>query len=466
MTDIIKGFVLVFTLTFPTGSCAESGSDETEAKMPISAEFPAYPVDGKELRLLDLTQHWEVNASPILQNFYNLYNCEVIRVNDEEYPYRMWIFGVSTCDEKNPHFGYDSIFHARGKSLDSWEMFCGTDHEWDTTMNPILWQPVMVRSHNKYDSIHNGDPSVVFKDGLFQMAFSSVGIDHRNETNYIVNCVMGAISEDGIQWQKSQVPLLIWEKELEEGWKVGEPTPPSVGGYHRPSLLWDEEESSWKMWFDYYLPGTFLSMGYAVNSSDFMESGDWKVLRAGENPLLRDWPNPEVVKINGRYYAFSDAPYFGSALGGPQNDRRIVMAVSDNGFDWRVIGHILPEEERFGTHLPQTCVEETDGTLYLYVFYSMVIEEDLPNYSAANFMRIPVSHLETLNKFPIVLSQSEQQTREGQKNSSTSLTSHRELLERPENTSPHVAHQRAHDEREASGQAFDDCRPVPFRRTP
>ena len=105
-----------------------------------------------------------------------------------------------------------------------------------------------------------------------------------------------------------------------------------------------------------------------------------------------------MVKINGRYYAFSDAPHFGTALGGPQNDRRIVMAVSDNGLDWRVIGHILPEDKRFGTHLPQTYVEETDGTLYLYLFYSMVIEKDLPNYSAANFMRIPVSHLEKMSE--------------------------------------------------------------------
>jgi hypothetical protein len=392
MKNIIRGIVFLLALMLIC-VCTSSGRGETDVEKPKTANFLSSPMDSKEIRLLDLTRHWEVNPSPILQKFFNLYNCEVVRINDKEYPYRMWIFGVSTGDEKNPHFGYDSIFHARGKRLDSWEVYCGVGKEWDTTMSPSLWQPVMVRSNNKYDFIHNGDPSVVYKDGRFHMAFSSVGIDNRHETNYIVNCVMGAVSEDGIEWQKSKAPLLIWEKELEEGWKAGEPTPPSMGGYHRPSLLWDDEENLWKIWFDYYLPGTFLSMGYAVNRTDFMEPGNWKVIRAGEEPLLRNWPNPEVVKIKGRYYAFSDAPHFGTARGGPQNDRRIVMAVSETGLDWRIIGHILPEDERFGTHLPQTYVEETDGTLYLYIFYSMVIEKDLPNYSATNFMRIPVSQL-------------------------------------------------------------------------
>ena len=42
-----------------------------------------------------------------------------------------------------------------------------------------------------YDSIHNGDPSVVYKDGNYYMVFSSVGFDNRDGITYIVNCVMG-----------------------------------------------------------------------------------------------------------------------------------------------------------------------------------------------------------------------------------------------------------------------------------
>ena len=75
-----------------------------------------HPVDSMERRLLDLTRHWEVNASPILQNFYNLYNCEVVRINDGKHPYRMWIFGVSTDDEKNPILGMTRYFMPGAKA--------------------------------------------------------------------------------------------------------------------------------------------------------------------------------------------------------------------------------------------------------------------------------------------------------------------------------------------------------------
>ncbi len=379
------------------GCQGETNKPVPTEKIRVVEDIPAITntVDTARMRNKKLTEYWEVNPEPILYNFINLYNCEVVKTEDPEYPYRLWIFGESTAQEDNPHKGYDSIYHARGKSLTEWEVYCGDD-KWDTTMTPSLWAPVLYRSDKKFDSVHNGDPSVVYRNGVYYMAFSSVGFDGRDPgITYIVNCVMGASSTDGIHWTKTEEPILIWEKEYEEGWVAGEPNPPSVGGYHRPSLLWDEEENKWKIWFDYYLPGTFLSMGYAVNNGDFMEPGDWQVIHAGETPQLKDWPNPEVVKINGRYYAFSDAPGFGTGLGA-QNSRQIVMAKSDNGWDWTILGRMLPEDRKYGTHLPQTYVEEVDGTLYLYVFYSMVVFEDLPKYSKANFMRIPVSVLESL----------------------------------------------------------------------
>ena len=60
------------------------------------------------------------------------------------------------------------------------------------------------------------------------------------------------------------------------------------------------------------------------------------------------------------------------------------------------MGRMLPEDKTYGTHLPQTFVQEENGELFLYVFYSMVIEEDLPKYSMANFMKISVSQLESI----------------------------------------------------------------------
>ncbi|MBP5631136.1 MAG: hypothetical protein J6Y21_00025 [Clostridia bacterium] len=334
---------------------------------------------------------FERNETPVLEGFYNLYNPEVERCDDPEYPYRMWIFGESTGSAKDPNTGYDSIFHGRSSDLQHWEMWCGEEGGgsiWDAGGDPALWKPVMKRSNKSYDSIHNGDPSVVYKDGRYYMAFSSVGFDERDGVTYIVNCVMGAESTDGIHWVKSEAPLLIWDREYTEGWVAGTPTPPSTGGYHRPSLLWDNEESKWKLWFDYYLPGTFLSMGYAVNNSGFLDPANWQLIHAEETPQLRDWPNPEVVKLGGRYYAFTDAPGFGISRGGAQNDRQLVMAVSDNGWDWRVLGRILPEDKQFGSHLPQTFVlTDGSGVQWLYLFYSVTDKESLPRYIKANYMK-------------------------------------------------------------------------------
>ncbi|HOA32550.1 MAG TPA: hypothetical protein PKM70_11575, partial [Clostridia bacterium] len=55
-----------------------------------------------------------------------------------------------------------------------------------------------------------------------------------------------------------------------------------------------------------------------------------------------------------------------------------------------------PEDKIYGAHLPQTFVEQVDGEKILYILYSMVVEEDLPRYSKANFMYIKVEDLENL----------------------------------------------------------------------
>ncbi len=398
-----RWFVLLCALMLP-GLCACAGPghvlpERTTEPVPKPAreEIPelAGAVDNARLRNKTI-KNYIVHESPVLENFYNLYNMEVERCDDPDYPYRMWIFGESTGDRANPDTGYDSIYHGRGKDLDNWEMWCGERNGadvWDTTMDPKLWQPVLRRADKKYDSIHNGDPSVVYKDGRFYMAFSCVGFDDRDGRTYIINNVMGAVSDDGIRWTKSAAPLLIWDREYEEGWEVGMPCPPSTGGYHRPSLMWDNAENKWRLWFDYYLPGTFLSMGYAVNNGDFLEPSHWQVIHAEQTPQLRDWPNPEVCRIGDKYYAFSDAPGYGVSRGGAQNDRQLVMAVSDNGWDWRVLGRFLPESKEWGTHLPQTFVDDAGGVTRLYLFYSMTDKENLPRYIKANYLVIDAVEL-------------------------------------------------------------------------
>ena len=341
-------------------------------------------------RLHDLTSEWETPPVRCLWNFFNLYNPKIIQEPDGEYLFKMWFFGWAV--EKPAQT--DEIFFARSKDLLAWEVYSG-ENGWDSTMNPKLWVPVLVPGKERFDSAASGDPSVVLKDGVFHMAYSSVGFDFVPHPNplpqgegaephpappsqgektedriYLVNCIMGATSTDGIHWKKSPEPILIWEKEFTNRWalvdgKIGPVPEEYYGSYHRPSLLFDE--GRWRLWFDYFHPGTFLSLGNAENSSDFLNPLDWKVIRAEKEPLLRDWPNPAVIKINEKYLAFSDATGFPVEMGGDR--RQITLAESSDGVEWKELGHIRPEGMA-SSHVPEPFVVERDGARWLYLFYS------------------------------------------------------------------------------------------------
>lgn len=346
-------------------------------------------------RLHNLTGEWEINRTDILWNFNNMYNPRVVHDPGAAYPFKMWFFGWAAADNNPGYAGADAIFHARGKSLDHWEVYAGS-RGWDDTMNPQLWVPVMTAGEERYDNYHNGDPSVVLHGGMYYMAFSSVGFDRRqadgsggsdtDETLYIVNCVMGAQSADGIAWTKTAAPIAIWDREYELGWDAADPTPPpqSQGGYHRPSLLFDD--GKWRMWFDYYLAGTFLSMGYAENTGDFMSPDQWAIIRAGSDPLLTDWPNPNVIKAGASYVSFADPPGFADRM--PAN-RQIAMAESPDGIHWQTCGYIRPEPGYEGTHVPEAFYYEDGTDKWLYVFYSWqpdTVPYD-PAYKSIRYMR-------------------------------------------------------------------------------
>lgn len=319
-------------------------------------------------RFIDLTHKWETNCENIIGNYHNLYNPEVVYDPNSEYHFKMFFFGWAAADDNPGYPGSDAIFHARSKDMQRWEVYSGGQN-WDITMTPELWVPVLTAGDQHFNDVHAGDPSVVFKEDTFYMVYSAVGFDFRDENNmkqqYIINNVMAAVSKDGISWEKTEGPILIWDKEYEIGWKAYYDVPDNFyGGYHRPSLLFDDNK--WKIWFDYYKPGTFLSMGYAENTGDLMDSSSWKVLRAGDEPLLEDWPNPDVIKIGGKYYSFSDAPGYSSEMPGR---RQITMAESDDGLEWKVLGHIRPDGDE-GSHVPQAFYHEDAEGKWLYLFYS------------------------------------------------------------------------------------------------
>ena len=323
----------------------------------------------------DRSDRWQRTGRDVLWGFRNMYAAKVVRVPDKVYPLRMWFFGWAVTDCNEGYSGCDAIFHARGKDLDHWEVFCG-DRTWDAKMDPRRWKPVIVPRDMFYDQWHNGDPSVVYRDGVFYMAYSSTGFNAdgvmegaSGDKDGDILCIMGAVSKDGIDWQRSPEPILINKAEI--GAPHGSQSQFVNGMYHRPSLMWDRER--WRMWFDYWAGPRAggCAMGYAECVGEFLDPNAWKVIRAGSEPLLPHWPNPEVVNVGGRYYAFADPPIPPERH--PWKARQIAEAVSADGLHWTVLGHIRPDPDTPALHVPTPFVDETVTPPRIVLFYACQI---------------------------------------------------------------------------------------------
>ena len=181
---------------------------------------------------------------------------------------------------------------------------------------------------------------------------------------------MGAVSEDGLHWVKSNAPVLVYQPN------IGQP-PESPGGYthpsglyHRPSLMF--EDGRWKAWFDSYTDKHF-TMLYAENSGDFAQPADWKVIRGMDNPCIREFPNPDVIKIEDVYFVFADPgghPEAGWAT------RKTTWAVSLNGRDWKMVGYMQADGDVQANHVPEAFVESEDGVTWIYLTYGAQVPKD------------------------------------------------------------------------------------------
>ncbi len=314
--------------------------------------------------------NWNRDKKPILKNFLNMYNPCIVKTSGE-YPYKMWFFGWVT-EICNPGYaGCDAIFHARSKNLKEWEVYSGNG-KWDSTMDPNLWVPVIEASDKWYDNWHNEDPSVVLHRGKYYMAYSATSKPFKKTAGYfasMVCCIMGAVSEDGIHWQKSAGPLLINEMDRMNPSDM----PGRIGDFHRPSLI--RENSKWKMWFD-YMKGRTVYMGYSENDGDFMK-GEFVIEHDLDEPLLERWPNPDVVKYNGKYHCFSDAPGYKVPKKYRKNSdaenwvtRQLREAVSDDAINWKRLDYIEPDDDSPACHVPEAFIHKENGVRFLYLFYS------------------------------------------------------------------------------------------------
>ncbi|MDQ1255533.1 MAG: hypothetical protein QG656_125 [Candidatus Hydrogenedentes bacterium] len=338
---------------------------------PADAQTPPPDSFQTQARHVNRAAFWERSKRDVLAGFGNMYHATVLQTEDAEYPFRMWFFGWAAAD-CNPGFpGCDAIFHARGKTLDTWEVYCGKN-TWDATQSPARWVPVIAAQDKPYDAWHNGDPSVVFHEGRYYMAYSSTGpntdgiqFGQPGDSDGDLYCVMGAVSNDGIEWTRTLEPLLIHAPE------IGAPRDPKTdafvhGMYHRPSLLFDQ--GKWRLWFDYWT-GSSVAMGYAEAEADKFVNGRFTVLRAGDDPLLPEWPNPAVVKVGETYLSLADPSGYGQGWPG----RQLAEAESADGIHWRIRGWIPPDPDTPACHVPSPVLVQDGPKRWLAVFYACQI---------------------------------------------------------------------------------------------
>ncbi len=315
---------------------------------------------------------WERSGTNLIWNFNNMYQPCVVERPGLEHPFLMWFFGWSTDDTNTAFAGCDAVFHARSRDLEKWEIWCG-DGVWDDTMTPALWRPVLTAGDRPYDNWHNGDPSVVFRDGIYHMAYSATsGPFHKKTRGHLdgmLCCIMGATSADGIHWTKTAQPLMIEEAATAEA----EDDTAHLMDYHRPSLMF--EDGKWRLWFDYWCPPHGVCMGLAENTGEFGAAGGFKMRHNPRTPLIKTWTNPEVVKIGGLYHCFADPPGYPPTVSGTDagrlwSTRQICEAVSEDGLHWKILGFLPPDPGVPACHVPQALRVRKDGADTLCLFYA------------------------------------------------------------------------------------------------
>lgn len=329
-----------------------TGANQLQTQTPTVAQ--TQPQGGTPT---DQTAQWTKGVT-LLGGFRNMYNGDVVRVANDPYPYKMWFFGWAVGPNCNPGYsGCDAIFFARSVDGVNWEVYAGRGANgaavFDDTETPSTWVPVITAGSSYFDSVHNGDPSVVYVDGTYYMAFTASGSNEFTD-------IMGATSRDGITWQKSTAPILVYTDQATNTHPV------EYGDYARPALLY--EDGRFKLWFDYWISESGMSMGYAErvvsapSPTNFLQP--FTVVRAGTQPDIRTWPNPDVVHYGDLYYSYANPPQtYDEDDGGTWRGQKITEATSPDGVHWTVTGYINSEADCAATHTPQAYVE--GGVMYV-----------------------------------------------------------------------------------------------------
>jgi len=399
MAVIMLGLLLAVSIVGNTFAAPKNDTDNH-----IDCDNSDYVIPTTGAIRLDETTGWHKVKGNMLTNFFSMYQPEVIYVPEWDveggYPYMMWFFAWAYNQENDPQpstgyeglkvegpngeqLGGDMVFCARAKSVEGpWEVYSnkgnkkGQDDEfyWDKDMNPFYWYPVIMPSNTWFNSWHIGDPSVVYKDGTLYMALSSMGADedliptHKaGDVDGNSSCIVGATSTDGINWNVSDKPLIVWENE--KGFDEDAKGDKYYGGHQRPSIMF--EDGKWKMWYDF----RGNQVGYAECNGDFI-NGTWTEHKTGATGLLTG-VDFDVIKIGSIYYAYGDPymswvgvkdrdiPYY-SSDSSQWSQRQIVEYQSYDGLKWVPTGYFLPDADYDANQIPQTFIDHKTGRIYIF----------------------------------------------------------------------------------------------------
>jgi hypothetical protein len=356
-----------------TGALAEIQTSSDPVTIPVSPQ-------------VNRTALWEQVGQDILSGFNNMYNLHILREpEDKPYPLKGWFFGwaADPCNSGFP--GCDAIFAARSPRLEGpWEVYAGDrDGEavWDKAMDPTTWKPVVCGSDRFFDSWHNGDPSVVKVEKTYYMAYSATGknldgihFGQKGDSDGDIITVAGATSQDGLHWSRMEAPILVKAESIGAPPVALDQYAHRSGNYHRPSLM--IEDGVFRVWFDGFDWGSPISTLYAENSGDFRTPKDWRILRDTDQPVIREWPNPDVVKVEDVYFSFADPGLYAERFGPGWPARQIAEAVSLDRLHWIVLGYIEPDKDVQANHVPEAFVWMESGKTWLTVNYGAQIKGD------------------------------------------------------------------------------------------
>lgn len=388
----MKGFlyflIIVFLSSCNNFSIEQSNKyseiESTELNQSMQTNLGTKKINSEFGFTINKTNEWKQVGDKLITNFQNMYNLHInYEPEDSDYPYKGWFFGW-VKDQCNPGYeGCDAIYAAKSKSLTGpWLIYSGDKNDgspkWTTHESIEKWVPVIAGGPTNYDNWHNGDPSVVKHKDIYYMAYSATGFNkdgipygQPNDNDSDISVVMGAISNDGLNWKKSDKPILIYKPQWGQPPMKKDGYMHEFGSYHRPSLM--VEDDKFKLWIDAYEKNSF-NMLYAENNANFMASDNWKILRGMGNSALINFPNPDIVKVEDLYLAFGD-PVHAEAPEEGWGKRKITWAVSLNGLDWKSVGYMDTDAGWQGIFVPEALVAKDGDKYVINLTYGTMIRD-------------------------------------------------------------------------------------------